>query len=118
VLFLADESCDFTIVRALRTAGHEVIAVAEISPRAEDQEVLKLAARQKRILLTEDKDFGQLVYAQGQKTVGVLLRFSTSARKQVSRDLVQLVKEQGERLIGCFVVVQPGRIRISHHPKG
>ncbi len=47
MLFLADESCDFTIVRALRTAGHEVIAVAEISPRADDQEVLKLAVRQK-----------------------------------------------------------------------
>ena len=39
MLFLADESCDFNIVRALRTAGHEVIAVAEISPRADDQEV-------------------------------------------------------------------------------
>ncbi len=119
MLFLADESCDFTMVRVLRTAGHEVIAVAEISPRADDQEVLKLAVRQKRILLTEDKDFGQLVYARGQKAVGVvLLRFPTSARKQVSRDLVQLVKEQGERLIGCFVVVQPGRIRISRNPFG
>ena len=117
MLFLADESCDFTIVRALRTAGHEVIAVAEISPRAEDQEVLKLAVRQKRILLTEDKDFGQLVYSHGQKTLGVIfLRFPSSARRQISRAVINLVKQQGEKLAGCFITVQPGRIRISHAP--
>ena len=117
MLFIADESCDFNLVRALRKAGHEVVAVAEISPRADDQEVLKLAVRQMGILLTEDKDFGQLVYAYGHKTTGViLLRFSISARKQVSMDLVQLVMEHGERLIGCFVVVQPGRIRLSRPP--
>jgi predicted nuclease of predicted toxin-antitoxin system len=56
VLFLADESCDFAVVRALRTAGHDVVAVAEISRGAEDSSVVDLAVRQRRILLTEDKD--------------------------------------------------------------
>ena len=117
MLIIADESCDFNLVRALRKAGHEVTAIAEISPRADDQDVLKMAVRHRGILLTEDKDFGQLVYAHGQKTTGVvLLRFPISARKQVSMDLVKLAMEQGERLIGCFVVVQPGRIRIGHRP--
>jgi hypothetical protein len=37
--FLADESCDFSVVRALRFAGHEVVAIAEVSPREEDDEV-------------------------------------------------------------------------------
>lgn len=117
MLFIADESCDFNLVRALRKAGHEVLSVAEISPRADDQEVLKMTVRRKGVLLTEDKDFGQLVFAHGQNTTGViLLRFPLSARKQISRDLVRLAMEQGDRLIGCFVVVQPGRIRISHQP--
>ena len=66
--FLADESCDFAVVRALRTAGHKVLAVAEISPRANDSEVIRLALEQDLILLTEDKDFGQLVYAHGWHT--------------------------------------------------
>lgn len=115
--FLADENCDFTVVRALRAAGHDVLCVSEITPRAEDSEVIKLADDEKRILLTEDKDFGQLVYSHGQKTLGVIfLRFPTSARIQISRAVVNLLKQQGEKLAGCFITVQPGRIRISHVP--
>jgi predicted nuclease of predicted toxin-antitoxin system len=115
--FLADESCDFAVVHALRANGHDVLAVSEVTPRAEDFEVIRLAVREKRILLTEDKDFGRLVYSHGQKTLGVIfLRFPTSARKQISKDIIKLVKQQGEKLVGCFVTVQPGRIRISHAP--
>jgi len=54
MLFLADESCDFVVVRALRDAGHEVVAVAEVTPRADDNAVLEMARQQQRILLTED----------------------------------------------------------------
>ena len=71
--FLADESCDFAVVRALRAAGHDVVAIAEVTPRAEDDAVIDLAVREERLLLTEDKDFGQLVYARGRRTAGVLL---------------------------------------------
>ena len=57
--------------------------------------------REERILLTEDKDFGQLVYAHGQETLGVIfLRFPNSARKQISNEVVSLVKRQGQKLIG------------------
>lgn len=115
--FLADESCDFAVVRALRTAGFYVLSVSESTPRAEDSEVIELALREERILLTEDKDLGRLVYSHGQETPGVIfLRFPTSARKQISRDVLNLVKQQGEKLAGSFVTVQPGRIRISHPP--
>ncbi len=46
--FLADENCDFTVVRALRAAGHDVLCVSEITPRAGDSEVIKLADDEKR----------------------------------------------------------------------
>ena len=115
--FLADESCDFAVVRALRAAGFDVLCVAESSPRAEDSEIIGLAFREERILLTEDKDFGRLVYSHGQETLGVIfLRFPTFARRQISRDVVNLVKQQGEKLAGSFITVQPGRIRMSHAP--
>jgi predicted nuclease of predicted toxin-antitoxin system len=115
--FLVDESCDFALVHALRTNGYDVLAVSEIIPRAEDSEVIRLAVREKRILLTEDKDFGRLVYSHGQKTLGVIfLRFPTSVRKQIAKDVIKLVKQQGGKLVGCFATVQPGRIRISHAP--
>ena len=115
--FLADESCDFAVVRTLRRAGFDVLSVSETAPRAEDSEVIGLALREERILLTEDKDFGRLVYSHGQETLGVIfLRFPTFARKQISRDVLNLVRQQGEKLAGSFVTVQPGRIRISHAP--
>ena len=117
--FLADESCDFAAVRALRAAGHDVVAIAEVTPRAEDDAVIDLAVREERLLLTEDKDFGQLVYARGCRTAGVLLlRFPASAREALPKVVVNLVRRRGERLVGCFVVVQPGRIRIGRSPGG
>ena len=60
---VADESCDFAVVSAVRSAGHDVISITERMPGAEDEQVIKLAATERRLLLTEDKDFGQLVFA-------------------------------------------------------
>ena len=110
--FVADESCDFAVVRALRASGHEVIAVAEISPRVPDDAVLRLAREKARVLLTEDKDFGELVYVQKQQTCGVvLLRFPGNSRASMARAAVEAVKTLGDKLSGRFTVIEPGRIR-------
>ena len=94
--FLADESCDHAVVRALRAAGFDVLAVADVTPRATDEAVIELAARDGRVLLTEDKDFGQLVYALGHSTVGVILiRYPGDARQSLPPDVLRLVAEHG-----------------------
>jgi predicted nuclease of predicted toxin-antitoxin system len=54
--FLADENCDFQVVRALREAGHDVLAVCEFAKRMQDPDVIDLSAREDRVLITEDKD--------------------------------------------------------------
>jgi predicted nuclease of predicted toxin-antitoxin system len=109
VRFLADESCDFAIVRALRSAGFDVAAVVDISPRALDQAVIDMAVQQDRILVTEDKDFGQLVYASGQPSAGViLLRFPAGVRSQMAAAVLELLRRYGDTLAGGFAVVQPG----------
>jgi len=114
VKFLADESCDFAVVRALRTAGHDVTAITEINPGAADEIVLGLARSEARALLTEDKDFGLLAYAGGQQTNGVILiRFPANARSALARVVVEVVAELSDRIDGAFVVVQPGRARLS-----
>jgi len=114
VLFLADESSDFSVARALRAAGHDVTTVADILPRADDQHVLDLARREQRILLTEDKDFGQLVYADQQASGGVILmRYPANARTALPGDVVQLVADRGPDLVGRFVVMKPGRYRLG-----
>src|SRR3972149_4347450 len=115
--FLADESCDFAVVRALRAAGHDIAAVADISPQADDETVMDLAVRDERLLITEDKDFGQLVYANARASGGVVfLRFPAKARAAMAKAVVELVRRRGDHLLGRFVVVQPGRIRIGKEP--
>ena len=116
--FVADEGCDFAVVRALRAAGHDVTAILEISPRAQDTAIIDLAVREHRVLLTEDKDFGELVYANARAASGViLLRFPGNVRATLPTAVTTLVREKGEQLSGCFIVVQPGRIRIGRSPK-
>ena len=115
--FLADESCDFSVVRALRAAGHDVAAIAESAPQTIDDDVIELAARETRVLLTEDKDFGQLVYAGSQASSGVILiRFPAEARPELPSTVLQTVEKLGASLTGLFVVIQPNRIRISRIP--
>jgi len=114
----ADESCDFSVVKALRTAGHEVVAIAETSPGAEDEVVLGLARSDARVLLTEDKDFGLLAYAGGHDTNGVvLIRFPGRVRSALGQAIVDVVNELSDRIVGAFVVVQPGRARLSRPRK-
>jgi predicted nuclease of predicted toxin-antitoxin system len=112
VLFLADESFDFAGVRALRIAGYDVLAVAEVARGASDEAVLDLATRNARILLTEDKDFGELYAAKAGSSAGVLLaRFPARARDSQTSSVVEAANRLGSQLHGSFVVVQPGRIR-------
>ena len=111
--FLADESCDFRVVQALRAAGNDVAAIAKDSPGAPDGEVLGRARREQRILLTEDKDFGQLVVAAGLgKQEGlVLIRCPEDWRADLPAAITALVTEAAGRLFGAVVVWTPTRTR-------
>jgi hypothetical protein len=68
---LVDEGVDGPIVERLRHDGHDVIYVAELSPGIDDPEVLKRANEADALLMTADKDFGELVYRRGAYTVAL-----------------------------------------------
>lgn len=112
--FLADESCDFRVVAALREAGHEVAAVAEVARGAPDTKVLSLARIGHHILITEDRDFGQLIFADTATTAtGVLyLRCPESSRRALPARIVSLVAGLGSQLERSFTVWAPKRVRI------
>ena len=114
VRLVADESCDFTLVVGLRAAGHDVVAITETMSGADDEQVMALAAAERRLLLTEDKDFGQLVFAAAARNSGVVLvRYPVRARSRLTADVLALLAQRAESLYGCFVVVQPGRVRVA-----
>ncbi len=112
--FVADESRAGPVIRALREAGHDVVAIVEDAKGATDEEVLTRALNEKRVLITEDRDFGELLYARGRSSPGVILvRFHSRARRAKPETVVAAVTKLGSRVRDAFTVVEPGRVRIS-----
>ncbi len=71
--FVADEGVEARIVERLRFEGHDVDYVAELAPGITDDEVLDLSNAGQRVLITVDKDFGELVFRLRRLAAGVLL---------------------------------------------
>jgi len=110
---VADESCDFSVVTGLRGAGHDVVAICEKMIGVSDEVVIALASSEKRLLLTEDKDFGQLVFAAAKENSGVVLvRYPTTVRSSLTADVLKLLADRGQALYGSFTVIQPGRAKV------
>ncbi|MBM3860981.1 MAG: hypothetical protein FJ395_15225 [Verrucomicrobia bacterium] len=112
---LADESLEARLVEFLRTQGHDVLFVAEMSPGMSDTEVVALANREQRVLLTNDKDFGELTFLQRQARSGiVLLRFQSESIALKQDRLAQLLANCSALLPSSFAVVSDARVRLRH----
>ncbi|MGH7117742.1 MAG: DUF5615 family PIN-like protein [Acetobacteraceae bacterium] len=110
--WLADECVDAALVGRLHDAGHDVLYMAEIAPGAADTEVLQRANGEGRLLLTEDKDFGELVFRADIAVPSlVLLRIDPEKRLLKWSRLETAIVHYGKRLFGRFLVVEEGRFR-------
>jgi predicted nuclease of predicted toxin-antitoxin system len=110
---LADESIDGPIVYRLRQDGYVVHYVAEMEPGISDDAVLDLANREMALLLTADRDFGELVYRQGRTTSGIVLVRLAGLSPTRKADLVSTALDQHwTELLYSFTVISPGTVRI------
>lgn len=111
--FLADECCDPELISKLRHAGFDVAYVLEFQSGADDTEVLTYAFDEERILITEDKDFGELVYRLHKPTNGIiLLRIPVEQRNQKPDRLIHAINTLGNKLRKNFIVIELETIRI------
>jgi predicted nuclease of predicted toxin-antitoxin system len=111
--FLADENFPGLSVLSLRSAGHDVAWIGEDMPGAPDQLVLQRATREARVLLTFDKDFGEIARASrlsGPSGV-VLFRIPMPRVTDLQRHVVDVILAR-EDWPGHFSVVEPGRVRM------
>ncbi len=110
---LADECLDSNIVAQLRQDGHSVLYVAEMEPGIADEIVLERANSHNALLVTEDKDFGELVYRQGLVHLGVVLvrlqGLSSAIRAKIVADAFAL---HGGEMSNAFTAISPGLVRI------
>ncbi len=113
--FLADENVDRQIVERLRRMGHNVEYVAETDAGISDDEVLEIANKKTLLLLTSDKDFGELVFRQQRITSGVvLIRLAGLSPTRKAEIVVSAVEKHGTELEHSFSVITPGAVRIRH----
>jgi predicted nuclease of predicted toxin-antitoxin system len=111
--WFADECVHAPVVRELRDAGHDVVYAAEAARQTEDVVLAQQATRDDRILLTEDKDFGEISFIGpvGPRAT-VLLRFPSARREMKWPRLREAIVKHGERLSKSFTVIDEARIRI------
>ena len=111
---MADESVDFGIITKLRSKKLVVYSIAEDSPGIPDFEVLQIAVDKSCILITEDKDFGELTYRLKLTHSGViLLRLSDLPRQERIQFATEMIEKFMDKLKGSFAVLSVRGLRIK-----
>ncbi len=112
---VADESVDKAIVLRLRAEGHSVIYIAEQKPGITDKKVLDRSNAEKSLLLTADKDFGELVFRQNLVSRGIVLIRLCGLPSWQKCDIVSNALQQHQnQLMNSFTVITANSIRIRH----
>lgn len=96
----------------LAAAGYDVVWVGDWPQDPGDEEILAFALRESRVVVTLDKDFGELAVAFGTNHAGIIRLVDFSARKQAVVCLTVLGLHGPELEAGAIVTAQPGRLRI------
>lgn len=114
--FLADESVDRQIVERLRQDGHLVRYVAEMEPGVSDDIVFASANQESALLLTADKDFGEMVFRQRLHTHGiVLIRLAGLSPSRKAEIVTSAINRHATELPRAFAVIAPGALRIRRY---
>jgi predicted nuclease of predicted toxin-antitoxin system len=111
--WLLDENVDRVIAERLRFLGEDVLYIAEVDPSVSDEVVLERARENEAVLLTADKDFGELVFRRRLVSAGVvLLRLSGLEAEEKAAIVEALLASHAGELAGHFTVVTASGVRI------
>ena len=118
MIYLCDEGVDREIVSRLRSDGYQVLYIAEMSPSISDEAVLAVANARGAVLITMDKDFGELVFRLERISVGVVLVRLPDMRPAERAVMVSgLVREHESEFPGAFTVLSAHKVRIRRHDR-
>ena len=110
---VADESVDQPILDRLRSEGHVLVSIAEEEPGIDDDSVLGRANSLGAILLTADKDFGELIYRLGHSHAGVvLIRLDGLTNDEKARIVAAAFSDHGHEFASAFSVISEASLRI------
>ncbi|MBC8084790.1 MAG: DUF5615 family PIN-like protein [Hymenobacter sp.] len=110
---LADENIDQSVIVALRAAGFVVDSVYEADRGLQDEAIIALSRQLPRLILTEDKDFGEWVFAHGVRDISVIfLRYHFRDTALITATLRVLLQTRWAELQGAFTTVSVNKVRI------
>jgi len=114
---VVDENCHAGIISLLREKGFLVHSVRESTPGISDDQVLAMAIQNQALLVTEDSDFGELVFSHHDPTVGVIfLRYQPQDWLVTANTLVSVLGTRWSEFFGKFVVLTKNKLRIRDIP--
>lgn len=110
---LADENIPLKAIHLLRNNGHDILSISESQPQTADEDILELAEKDARIVLTFDKDFGELAFCFNlPASCGIVLfRIPLLSVDYVTDVIIEVIESRSD-WAGHFSVVEPGRIRM------
>ena len=112
-MILADENIDHSLISLLRNNGFNVISIYEEFRGYSDSEIIEFSKNPPRIILTEDKDFGEWVFSHHQKNISViLLGYNFKETEIIGKVLLNVLKQRIESLWGAFTTISTNKIRI------
>lgn len=112
--FLADEHVFRQLVEGLRSEGHDVVWARTDYPGFDDEALLSLATDDKRLVISEDRDFGTLTVLHRRPTIGILIVCISDFRlplEQVADSIIQTVAKLGDDMKGNITIIEPARVR-------
>jgi predicted nuclease of predicted toxin-antitoxin system len=114
--FLANENFPVFSIKLLRKAGHKTASIIEETPGAKDLDILKRAQKENLVILTFDRDYGELIYRHKSFIpCGVVyFRFNPSAPEEPAIILLKILKKDKISILGKFTVIE--RVRIRQRP--
>ena len=112
--FLADVNIEKVIVDEFRKLGYDITWIAEENPHLDDMGIFKIAQKENRILLTNDKDFGEIVFRQKLVSSGIVLfRIKGQDTMEKLKLLRKLLISHKDRISKHFVVITKEKIRFT-----
>lgn len=113
IKILADENVDNRIVKELRNNLYQVISVLESYRGISDKNVLQLAKDNQALILTQDRDFGIMVFAYKEKDTSIIfLRYEHTKVKEITQAIITVLNQYGDSLYGKFVTITPSKVKI------
>jgi len=116
--FLVDVGVGEKVEDFLYKNGYDILSVRKLNPRISDSEIINIAAKDNRIIITMDKDFGELIYNSGLIHKGILLlRTENCSGDKKAKILSEILINYSSELEENFCVFSKDRLRIRRKLK-